>query len=342
MHHVINLDDLPARDRFEFWWEAVGRSVVPVHASSEQATDFWARMESVDLGSVQISRVRCVSFQARRTPQLIRRADPDLYQLSLTLRGQSGLQQDHRQASLAPNDLVLYDTSLPFHAWTIPDGRADPRLPGAGRAGRADGVILQFPRDLLAISRSSVRRLFARQLPGDTGLGALLATMLRQTLEQAAGLTSSDNGRLSTIVVDLITAVLAHELEADPACVPPLGREAMLLRVQAFILRHLGDPELSPKAIAIAHNISNRSLQRLFQAHDTTVTEWIRTQRLERCRRELTAPYHRHQPIHAIAARWGFPNPAHFSRAFRTSYGLGPQDYRRRWRNADVKDAQSP
>ncbi|MFI0444498.1 helix-turn-helix domain-containing protein [Actinomadura sp. 6N118] len=32
--------------------------------------------------------------------------------------------------------------------------------------------------------------------------------------------------------------------------------------------------------------------------------------------------------IHAIAARWGFTSPAHFSQAFRTAYGLSPRQFR--------------
>ncbi|GAA2788117.1 hypothetical protein GCM10010470_23340 [Saccharopolyspora taberi] len=55
---------------------------------------------------------------------------------------------------------------------------------------------------------------------------------------------------------------------------------------------------------------------------------WIRQRRLERCRRDLTNPHLRQRPVHAIAARWGFTDPAHFSRIFRAAYGLSPSDYR--------------
>jgi hypothetical protein len=30
----------------------------------------------------------------------------------------------------------------------------------------------------------------------------------------------------------------------------------------------------------------------------------------------------------AIGARWGYPDPAHFSRLFKAAYGVGPRDYR--------------
>ncbi|MER5369616.1 helix-turn-helix domain-containing protein [Streptomyces sp. NPDC002722] len=36
----------------------------------------------------------------------------------------------------------------------------------------------------------------------------------------------------------------------------------------------------------------------------------------------------RRQPVHVIAARWGFPNAAAFSRSFRAVYGVTPQAYR--------------
>ena len=80
--------------------------------------------------------------------------------------------------------------------------------------------------------------------------------------------------------------------------------------------------------IAAAHGISVRSLHRLFRGGNVTVTGWIRECRLDRCRRDLIDPHFRAKPVHAIAARWGLPDAAHFSRAFRAAYGFSPQVYR--------------
>ncbi|MFI6511369.1 helix-turn-helix domain-containing protein [Streptosporangium sp. NPDC050855] len=111
---------------------------------------------------------------------------------------------------------------------------------------------------------------------------------------------------------------------------PARHRHPLLARIHAFVDRHLADPRLSPDLIATAHNISSRSLYRLFQAENTTVARLIHDRRLERCRDDLTDPAKRDRPIHAIAARWGFGTAAHFTRAFRTAYGLSPREYRRR------------
>jgi AraC-like DNA-binding protein len=32
--------------------------------------------------------------------------------------------------------------------------------------------------------------------------------------------------------------------------------------------------------------------------------------------------------VAAVGARWGYPDPAHFSRLFKATYGMGPRDYR--------------
>ncbi|WP_232788649.1 helix-turn-helix domain-containing protein [Streptomyces odonnellii] len=127
----------------------------------------------------------------------------------------------------------------------------------------------------------------------------------------------------------LLTAVLAHHLDAD-AHVPDDSRQrALLLRIEAFVQQHLHNPELSPSAIAVAHNISVGYLHRLYRARDDTVAAWIRGQRLERAHRDLSDRTLRTVAVHRIAARWGFPDHTTFTRAFRAAYGLPPRDYRR-------------
>ncbi|WP_351233822.1 helix-turn-helix domain-containing protein [Streptomyces sp. NPDC002133] len=101
-----------------------------------------------------------------------------------------------------------------------------------------------------------------------------------------------------------------------------------MLEIHAFIQQHLGEPDLSPGTIAAAHNISLCSLHRLFRDQGQTVAGWIRARRLERCRRVLADPLMHSTPVRAVAARWGFTDPAHFSRAFRAAYGHSPKDYR--------------
>ncbi|MEO3829549.1 helix-turn-helix domain-containing protein [Actinomadura sp. B10D3] len=104
---------------------------------------------------------------------------------------------------------------------------------------------------------------------------------------------------------------------------------SLVAQIHAFVQTNLGDRNLTPASIAAAHHISLRYLHKLFQQEGHTVAAWIRERRLERCRRDLADPRLAARPIHAIAARWGFTSAAHFSQAFRSSYGLSPRQFRR-------------
>jgi AraC-like DNA-binding protein len=72
-----------------------------------------------------------------------------------------------------------------------------------------------------------------------------------------------------------------------------------------------------------------RYLHKLFLGEHTTVADHIRRRRLERCSRDLLDPALADKPVIAIARRWGFGNPAHFTRVFRDAYGMPPSEYRR-------------
>lgn len=111
--------------------------------------------------------------------------------------------------------------------------------------------------------------------------------------------------------------------------VPPNTRHrALMAQIHAFIWRNLGDAQLAPDSIAAAHHISVRYLHKLFQQDGHTVAGYIRERRLERCQRDLADPRLAVRPIQAIAARWGFSSPGHFSQAFRGAYGLSPRQFR--------------
>ncbi|MGW3680721.1 AraC-like ligand-binding domain-containing protein [Streptomyces prasinus] len=309
--------DLPVAERFGSWHDMTANALIPNAIRSDHEADFRASARVLDLGGVQVSALAYPSLETRRTTKLIRRSDPESYQLMLNLRGSHRLLQSGRDTTSGPGEVLLYDTSRPWQGWAAAD------------QDTVGGVMVQFSRALLPLPANKVDQLTAVRLPGCEGMGAVLSGYLTQLVTGAATYTAADGARLATCTLDLFTAFLAHHLDATASMPPQTHHRALLMEIHAFIQQHLGDPDLSPGMIAAAHHISLRSLHRLFQDQDTTVAGWIRARRLERCRRDLADPLLSNQPIHALTARWGFADPAHFSRAFRAVYGLGPQDYRR-------------
>ncbi|MGH3903126.1 MAG: helix-turn-helix domain-containing protein [Pseudonocardiaceae bacterium] len=318
MYTAVNTEDLPAAERFAFWRQLLWQTIAPFELRSDHEEDFRAEVRTVDLGAVRATLMAQPSMEGRRTPKLIRKSDPEFYQLGVNVRGHVTASQDRRSVTLAPGDLVLVDTSRPFHC--IADGGAN----------RCIGLTLAFPRALLPLPDNKVRQLLLVRMSGSGGIGPLLSRYLVELIRPDDQWRPADAARLATVTLDLVTAMLAHHLEADEQLPGQTREGALLARIYSFIQQHLNDPALSPGMIAAAHGISTRSLHRLFHASDLTVTGWIRARRLDRCRRDLADPHFRARPVHAIAARWGLPDAAHFSRTFRAEYGLTPQAYRQK------------
>jgi AraC-like DNA-binding protein len=101
-----------------------------------------------------------------------------------------------------------------------------------------------------------------------------------------------------------------------------------LWRAKIYIERHLADESLDWRSISRAVQVSPRHLARIFELEGITVTRYIWTRRLERCRADLSDPALKHLAIGEIAFRWGFSSSAHFSRSYRIHFGETPTETR--------------
>ncbi|MGW7381446.1 helix-turn-helix domain-containing protein [Streptomyces sp. NPDC054794] len=106
--------------------------------------------------------------------------------------------------------------------------------------------------------------------------------------------------------------------------------ERLLHDINTFIENHLADAGLTPASIAAAHHISVRYLHHLFQRDRRTVGTYVRQRRLERCRADLADPALAGRGVGQVGRHWGFRDPAVFSRAFKSAYGVTPGAYRSR------------
>ncbi|MCL3998223.1 helix-turn-helix domain-containing protein [Streptomyces lavenduligriseus] len=313
---TFSTEDLSVTDRVDAWQEKLTHVHAPVDLMCHPDSDFYAQQRAVQLGDAFVWSSVMSSQTIRRTPQLIRRSDPEVIHLSLITRGTVGFRMDGPDALYGPCELRTNDSSHPFEILMGPEG------------GLVNAVSVDVPRVRLPLSSNDLDRVIGHRMSGQEGVGALLTAFLTAMHGSPQSFTAADAPRLETILVDLLAAVFAHTLDAAECLPAESRRRTLTLRIQAFIGNHLNDPGLTPPTIATAHHISVSYLHRLFQEHGLTVSGWIRRQRLENARRDLADPALRSIPIHVIAARWCFPRAADFSRAFRAAYGQPPSDYR--------------
>ncbi|MDZ4129015.1 MAG: AraC family transcriptional regulator [Hydrogenophaga sp.] len=101
-----------------------------------------------------------------------------------------------------------------------------------------------------------------------------------------------------------------------------------LLKAEQFIAEHIADPLLDAKVVAKHVAMSVRHLNRVFEVHQCSVTQWIWRERLEMAHRQLVDPALMTRSISEIALGCGFSTQSHFAREFKSHYGLTPSQHR--------------
>ncbi|MFF7366738.1 AraC-like ligand-binding domain-containing protein [Streptomyces tricolor] len=309
MSLVLTTDAVPGQDKVAYWSDAVGRALVPVSVAPRDPRPFDGRIATDSLGYLRISRMEADAKRVSRTPALIARAPGDLVAVGLQVAGRATLVQDGRRAELGTGDLVVYDMARPFSV-SYPQ--------------RFATHVFQLPRHVLGVADSDIRRVTGTAIGTGHGFGAVLRPFLTTLADAAPSYPPAVGQRLAGHVVDLFTTLITDVTHRDPD-----GTRGHLVRsVRAHIDRNLGQAALAPESIARAHHMSVRYLHRLFEGEGITVSRLIQQRRLEACARELARRGRVTPTVSAVARRWGFVNPAHFSRAFRAAYGVSPREWR--------------
>ncbi|MGP4004468.1 helix-turn-helix domain-containing protein [Streptomyces sp. 8N706] len=319
MSVVLSTASVPARERLAYWHEAISQTYdqlasVRLEVSTPTDVPYQGTLVADHIGSVRLATTDSDPLQVRQTTRGASGADDDYISVCLQDCGHLVIDQNGSQALLQPGALTLFDTNRPY---TV-------TYPAAFRMH-----VVQIPRWMVGVREADLRGLTTAPVRADTETAALVIPFLSQLAAKAGSHPPHLGDLLARNAADLLATLIAERLDRR---VPDTGTDAattaLRLRVKAFIDRHLADPGLSPQTIADAHHISVRYVHRLFQTEDTTVSRWIQHRRLEACRCELSRTGRSIPAVTAIAHRFGFTSPSHFSRAFRAAYGMSPREWR--------------
>lgn len=311
MSSALSTATLSPSDRAERWHEAVSRTFIPLEVDLLEKEPSPGTIASDQLGSLQISLVQAGPQVVTRSTRLIARDDREFLTLSLQHRGTAVKEQDGRESVIRPGEFSISDSS---------------RLFRTALGEEFSFTSFHFPRDALRVREDDLRALTATTFTAETGSAALVATFFGRMAREAACFDRAVGRQIAATALDLLALLIDERRGRFPAPAQETAA-ATLVRVKDHITRNLAAPDLSPSTIAAAHFMSVRSVHKLFQLEGTTVGGWMRTQRLERCRRDLLRPGAGEPGVAAVARRWGFVSPSHFSRVFREAYGMTPREW---------------
>jgi AraC-like DNA-binding protein len=306
-------DAVALGDREESLRDLLWSSIVKIEVDHQVGVDeMRTRMDLSQAGQVGLLWVRSTGATIRRTARLASDDSEGALFLGFQLSGQSMVIQHGRQAVLNAGEFAIYDTSSPYTL--INDGGID-------------HFYVRIPRAEIALPEDSLRAALAVPFGPTHPVAHLASTYLAHLATSDELLEPSYSAAIAAPTVELVRSVIATRTPRSAASVAAM-QESLATLVLAYVRTHLGDPDLCAESIARAHSISVRHLYATLAKSGVSLGEWTRNQRLEACRRDLADAAKGNVTVAAIAARWGFADAAHFSRAFRAAYGMTPREWR--------------
>ncbi|MFE9921639.1 helix-turn-helix domain-containing protein [Streptomyces sp. NPDC005774] len=299
--------DLAPDDRAAAWERTLSQVFVGLEVAVERGRPWTGELTAERLGALQIATEEFGPGTILRSARSVAADHSTHILVRLQLDGSALLFQDGRTVELRPGRLAFHDARRPYRIV----------LPQRQRAR-----ILMMPRALLRLEEGQLSALTATVVDeAGEGAAALLLPLLCGLVDEVISAHATRRDELARIAVEILATLAMEAVSRRPA-------PALWERITASVQARLQDPGLTPQDIADQHGISLRYLHRLFQMQGTTVNTWVRTRRLEAAREELSQDGATHRSIGAVAARWGFTNPSHFSRTFRETYGVSPVQWR--------------
>lgn len=167
---------------------------------------------------------------------------------------------------------------------------------------------------------------FCDPFPLDSANGQIVRSLMEVLTRQGYAL----GDRTSDLLAQALLEATADLLRGSGITMPRRQKliDQRVAEIENYISKNLADPELSYDKVALSCGISPRYLCFLLKANNTSFSELVWQNRLPRARDRLVSPKTRDYPIHEIAHMSGFKSAAHFSRMFKTAYGMAPREFR--------------
>jgi AraC family transcriptional regulator, positive regulator of tynA and feaB len=289
---------------FEVSNQALRRVCGPYRVVCERWWEFRGSIRTQQVGSLELADISfsaCTVVRDHRDEHY----RGDQYFLVFQADGTARMRQRGSEATLRPGDCTLIDSRYPS-VFETPNGfrQYSFHLP-------AQQFNERFGKRSLPL---------ARTIPGDRGAGRLLSDVLASFVRNAPTLQGVD---LTGMTLQLLSTALG--LDEAPKADSSSERYAISPEeVAHYIDANIQYQELTPQHIADHFGISVRQLYRIVGVAGCTPAALIWKRRLEHAHTLLARSSSR-TPIIEIALNCGFKDGAHFSRAYRKTFGHSPK-----------------
>jgi len=309
---VYSTAGVPSASRASYWNEIYSSRFAQVTFSPRDREGFEAELKVDTVGALGIARIQSKPTDIERTRSHIDLSRPRLFSFVLQIKGRAVFTHYGHEAVLEEGDITLCDNAVPHRL----------RFEGP-----SEFIILRVGPETLRTYFPFPERACGLCLSARKGLAGTAAVMAQSVWDQVEhGLPA----KFGTMVVRNLMDVMAtsYAIAFDPWISDSSAVSCRRTDAKRYIDAHLKEPTLSPSGVAAALRVSPRYLRVLFSDDQETVSAYILRRRLEECARQISSTLWRGRTLTNIAFTFGFNSPAHFTRVFRSHFGMTPREYR--------------
>jgi AraC family transcriptional activator of tynA and feaB len=310
MSQSFSTDLVPVPDRLEAWRWNAQQICGDCRFQFPKRLSFHGSIERRKVAGLELTLFSSSPLSFNKYPVVSLQSEDRSCIVITQLAGVRRYCQDGKVAFLKGGDTTLIDSGRPW---------------SSDCQGDCARLYLRLPYSLMEARLR--RKVFpiAMQISGASGLGAILSCLLISLYHQAEELTPEEG---TAAIESYLKILSAYVGESEFNSARAKCSEALSERIAMYIETHLAEASLGPAEIASAMGISVRHLHRIFSRRGCTVADWIRNERLGRCRNDLCDLRLREKSITDIAFYWGFNDSAHFSHSFKKQFGICPRVFR--------------
>lgn len=311
MKSTISTRGVDQAARSRHWHETIARAYFPLDLTFQRPEAFDGELTSWELGSVSLSRLTSEALMYRRLPKHFREHGPEEFLVTLPAKSEVRFSQCGKEVRANPGAFFIERSQEPYEF---------------SHAEAADLRVMKLSKEALAGRVRAPDRFCSLQFDATNVANGLFVDMVHLIPQRYDAMTEQTRTIVGRQLVDLLALAIQSD-ERVLASGNSTVRTAHLARIEAFVRRHIDDPDLGPETVAAGCGISLRYLHELLRDTNQTLGQWIRDTRLQAAMEDLQNPADR-RAIGEIAYARGFADQAQFSRAFRARFGLTPTEAR--------------
>jgi AraC-like DNA-binding protein len=305
-------DPIPVRDRFEMTREVFGRTILNLNLEPDPDMALGVDFDMRSVPGLKLVAGSATGVISARTKALLVDSNDDLF-LSINDTNVFHVAQRDRAISLAAGDAFLITCAEP----------------ASFRRSHGHATGLRVPRAAFAHILPAVEDRVGLFIHSGNEALRLLRSYVRNVLDDHTLAEPHLRYLAVTHIYDLLALVLDVRGDARHQAGNRGLKAAQLQTIKDQVKQRLASADLSITTVAADNRLSERYIQRLFEADGATFSVFVSHLRLGRAYRQVRDPRHLYRTISEIAYDCGFGNISHFNRAFLRLYGVTPSEARR-------------